>query len=142
MTEPTIEQFMTASPHTIGDDQTLAAAHRVMREHAIRHLPVLHGGKLVGILSQRDLHFIETLKDVDPEQIEVREAMSPDAFAIGPRTSVRRVAAEMAEHKYGCAVVVDGANVVGVFTTVDALAVLSRLLDEQRPAPARASSRA
>jgi len=35
-----------------------AAAHRMMNQHAIRHLPVLDAGKLVGILSLRDLHFI------------------------------------------------------------------------------------
>ena len=74
MTEPTIDQFMTRAPHTIGYHQTLATAHRMMRELSIRHLPVLDGGKLVGILSQRDLHFIETLKDVDPDEVPVSEA--------------------------------------------------------------------
>lgn len=142
MSEPTIDQFMTKAPHTIGHHQTLAAAHRMMREHAIRHLPVLDAGKLVGILSERDLNFIEALKDVDPEVVKVSEAMSQEAFAIGPRSSLRKVTAEMAEHKYGCAVVIDKEHVVGVFTTVDALAALSKLLDEQRSAPARATSRA
>src|SRR5690606_1318822 len=82
-----IERYMTQSPHTIGRDQTLAAAHRVMREHGIRHLPVLEGGKLVGIVSQRDLHLLETLDDVDPEQVEVSEAMTQDVYAVGPRTA-------------------------------------------------------
>jgi acetoin utilization protein AcuB len=132
MSEPTIDQFMTKGPHTIGQGQTLAAAHRMMREHSIRHLPVLEGGKLVGIVSQRDLHFLETLADVDAEEVEVSEAMSQDAFAIGPGSTVRKVAAEMADHKYGCAVVIDKGHVVGVFTTVDALKALSQLLDAQR----------
>jgi len=123
---------MTKAPHTIGDHQTLGVAHRMMREHGIRHLPVLHAGKLIGILSQRDLHFIETLRDVDPEQVKVSEAMSQDTFTIGHRASVRKVAAEMAEHKYGSAVVLDKDHVVGVFTTVDALRALSALLEEQR----------
>ena|SRR5688572_6863716 len=130
MTEPSVDRFMTRGPHTIGHDQTLGAAHHVMNEHAIRHLPVLHAGKLVGVLSLRDLHFIETLEDFD--QVQVSEAMSQDVFAIGPRSSVRKVAAEMAEHKYGCAVVIDAGRVVGIFTTVDALRALSSLLDEQR----------
>lgn len=125
---------MTRRPHTIGHQQTLAAAHRMMREHGIRHLPVLDAGKLTGILSQRDLHFIETLRDVDPELVNVSEAMSQETFAIEPRASVRKVAAEMAEHKYGAAVVVDGHRVVGVFTTVDALRALSALLEEQQTA--------
>ena len=140
MTEPTIEQFMTQSPHTIGTNQTLAVAHRMMREHAIRHLPVLDAGRLVGILSQRDLHLIETLKDVNPDEVLVNEAMTQEAFTVGPRTSVRKVAAEMADHKYGCAVVLDKDRVVGVFTTVDALRALSGLLEEQRRSPGRSPS--
>ena len=131
MSEATIEQVMNASPHTIGQEQPLSVAHEMMREHAIRHLPVLHGGKLVGILSQRDLHFIETLKDVDPEKVRVSEAMSMETYAVGPRSTVRKVAAEMAEHRYGAAVVVDKERVVGIFTTIDGM----RLLSEVLPAP-------
>jgi acetoin utilization protein AcuB len=134
----TVDRYMTKSPHTIGQDQTLAAAHRLMREYGIRHLPVLAGGKLVGVLSQRDLHFIETLKDVDPETVAVSEAMSQEVFTIKPSAQVQEVAAEMAEQKYGCAVVVDKGRVAGVFTTVDALLALSRLLAEQVPASAQA----
>lgn len=132
MTNPTIERFMTKAPHTIGHHQTLAAAHRMMNEHGIRHLPVLEAGKLVGILSQRDLHFIETLKDVDPEEVKVSEAMTQEAFTVSPRATVRKVVAEMAEHKYGSAVVMDKDRVVGVFTTVDALRALYSILEEER----------
>lgn len=139
MTEPCIDRFMTKTLHTIGHDQTLAVAHRIMHEHALRHLPVLDAGKLVGILSLRDLHFIETLKDIDQAQVQVNEAMTQDVFTVGPRSSVRKVVAEMAEHKYGSAVVVDRGHVVGIFTTVDALKALSSFLDEQRWAPPRAT---
>jgi len=52
----TIQKYMTRALHTIGQEQTLDVAHTVMRQHGIRHLPVLEGGKLVGLLSQRDLH--------------------------------------------------------------------------------------
>jgi acetoin utilization protein AcuB len=132
MSEPTIEQFMTRSPRTIGHQQSLAAAHRMMREHDIRHLPVLDSGKLVGMLSLRDLHFIETLGDVDQETVNVSEAMSQDTYAVGPRATLRKVVAEMAEHKYGSAVVLDDGKVVGVFTTVDGLRALAGLLEGQR----------
>jgi len=142
MKEPSVDRFMTKAPHTIGHHQTLASAHRLMEEHAIRHLPVLETGKLVGILSQRDLYFIETLSNTDPERVLVSEAMMPDVFGIGPRSSVRKVAAEMAEHKYGCAVVLDQDRVVGVFTTVDALRALSVLLGHQAPNRARAQPKA
>ena len=131
MTDPTIAELMTSSPHTIGQEQPLSVGYRMMREHGIRHLPVLHGGKLVGVLSQRDLHFIETLKDVDPEKVEVSEAMTQDTYAVGPRATLRKVAAEMSENKYGSAVVLDKERVVGIFTTVDGMRVLSQLLEDR-----------
>ncbi|MEY4581850.1 MAG: hypothetical protein RL701_6553 [Pseudomonadota bacterium] len=53
---------MTTTPHTIGADQSLALAHTMLREHKIRHLPVRRGGSLVGMLTERDLALIETLK--------------------------------------------------------------------------------
>jgi acetoin utilization protein AcuB len=129
MSAPTIDRFMTKSPQTIGKDQSLSAAHQLMNAQRIRHLPVLERGNLVGMLSQRDLHLVETLKDVDPEEVRVSEAMSPEIFTVGPRASVRKVAARMAEHRYGSAVVLDKGRVVGVFTTVDALRALTQVLE-------------
>lgn len=128
----TVQQFMTRSPHTISHDQPLIAAHRLMREHDIRHLPVLEGDKLVGIVSQHDLHLIESLKDVDPNKVQVREAMSAELYTVGPRTSIRNIASEMATHKYSSAVVMEHEQVVGVFTTIDALRVLYGLLEVER----------
>jgi acetoin utilization protein AcuB len=132
MAEPTVEQFMTHSPHTIGDEQPLSVAHRLMRQHQIRHLPVLHGGKLVGMVSQRDLHFIETLANLDPEKVTVGDAMSTDVYAIGPCTTLRKVAEEMADHRYGSAVIVDQERVVGILTAVDGMRALSSILSQQK----------
>lgn len=124
---PPISKYMTTTPVTIGDDQTIAAASRVMHEHRIRHLPVLHGGKLVGILTTRDVALIETLKDVDPKVVTVEEAMTQMPYTTSPDTPVDQVAAEMAEHKYGAAIVTQNDHVVGVFTSVDACAVLAEV---------------
>jgi acetoin utilization protein AcuB len=52
---PTVDKYMTSHPHTIGVDQPLSLAHKIMTEFRIRHLPVLDGGKLVGVISDRDL---------------------------------------------------------------------------------------
>jgi acetoin utilization protein AcuB len=123
---------MTHCPHTIGHDQPLSAAHEMMRRYGIRHLPVLQGRKLVGMLSQRDLHFIETLSDVDPEKVPVSDAMSPETYAVGPRSSLRHVAAEMADHRYGSVVIVDKERVIGILTTVDGMRALSIQLAECR----------
>jgi acetoin utilization protein AcuB len=132
MSKLTVRGFMTAAPHTIGADQTLATAHALMRKHQIRHLPVLRGSKLVGLLSQRDILFIENLPGVEPDRVLVEEAMSEDPFAISPETSLEWVATEMGEHKYGSAVILDHGKVVGVFTTIDALTALQELLRRER----------
>jgi acetoin utilization protein AcuB len=124
-----IRDFMSKSPHTIGSEQSLSRAHEIMREHKVRHLPVLHGGKLAGMVTVRDLHLVETLKDVDPDSVKVEEAMTPDPYVVSPAASLKQVAEEMATRKLGSAIVVDAGNVVGVFTTVDALRALATALE-------------
>jgi acetoin utilization protein AcuB len=126
--EITIAERMTRTPQVIGAEQSLTAAHRLMRSNGIRHLPVLHGGKLVGVVSQRDLHFVEALRDVNPDEVPVEEAMTQDVYAVTPRTPLREVVNEMAERKLGSAVVVEGQKIVGVFTTIDALDTLAGVL--------------
>lgn len=125
MKDKTIADYMTPSPHSIGYDQPLAHAHHVMRDHQIRHLPVLNRGHLVGMLSDRDLAFIENLKDVDPTKVRVDDAMTPSPYSVSKSARLGDVAKEMAEHRYGSAVVMENDHVVGVFTTVDALRALA-----------------
>jgi|SRR5689334_4842065 len=125
---PPLQKYMTTTPHSIGKDQTLERAHQVMRDHRIRHLPVLEGGKLVGIVTERDLHLVETLRDVDPRKVLVEEAMSTHVYAVAPDTALDVVAESLAEHKYGSAVVIQNGKVVGIFTTNDACRALVELL--------------
>jgi acetoin utilization protein AcuB len=129
--KPTVRKYMTSNPLTIGQEQTLEVAHRVMREHRVRHLPVLQGGKLVGVLSQRDMHLIETLKDVDPATTTVEEAMTMDVYVTSPNTLLSEVVSVMADHKYGSAVVMDRGKIAGMFTTIDALDALAQLLGDR-----------
>jgi len=124
----TIADRMTKTPHLIGSEQSLKVAHEIMRAHQIRHLPVLHGGKLIGVVSQRDLHIVETFRDVDPAEVRVEEAMSEDVYAVSPKTPLKDVVSEMAVRKLGSAVIVEGGKVIGVFTTVDALETLAGVL--------------
>ncbi|MEO6598929.1 MAG: CBS domain-containing protein [Polyangiaceae bacterium] len=125
---PTIQKYMSTSPHTIGQGQPMALAHRMMREHHIRHLPVLHEAHIVGILSDRDLNLIESLHDVDPKTVTVDDAMTPSAYVVEPDAPLDEVVSTMAEKKYGCAVVVQHNKVVGIFTTVDACRAFAELL--------------
>ena len=128
---PQIHEYMTPSPLTIGADQMLSQAHLMMREHGIRHLPVLVGGKLEGIVSDRDLALVETLRDVDPAMVTVEEAMSRIVYTVSPETPLDEVAAHMAEHKLGSAIVLRGGKLAGVFTAVDGLRALADVLHQR-----------
>jgi acetoin utilization protein AcuB len=126
---PTVRQYMTASPFTIARDQSLAAAHKMMRDHQVRHLPVLEGGHIVGLVSQRDLALIESLPDVNATEVEVEDAMVEDVFTVAPDAPIAEVIESMIERKLGSAMVCEHDHVVGVFTTIDALRVLHELLE-------------
>jgi acetoin utilization protein AcuB len=119
---------MTSAPWTIDAAQSLGAAHRMMLEHDIRHLPVLRGGHLVGIVSLRDLYLMETLEDVNIEEAHVEEAMRQDIFTVPPEAPLDEVAEVMGMRKLGCAIVAVHDRVEGIFTTIDAVLVLTWLL--------------
>ena len=84
--------IMTPQPVTIGQKESLATAHRLMRSHGVRHLPVLEHGDLVGILSQRDLLFLETIRGVDTDADTVEDAMTTDTYSVSPETPIATVA--------------------------------------------------
>jgi acetoin utilization protein AcuB len=130
----TISTYMTAGPHTIGREQSLAAAKDLMRKSHIRHLPVLHGGKLVGLLSERELQTIETLPG--SRQLTVEDAMVPEVYVTSEDAPLATVAEEMARLKLGSAIVTKGEHVVGVFTAVDGLRALADLLKAPPATPA------
>ena len=118
-----IHECMTLVPRTIGGDIPVSKAGQIMRELDIRHLPVLYEGKLVGIVSDRDLKIAKSFRG--PGELNVEDVMSPDPFVVSPEAFLDDVAAEMVAHKFGSAVVQAGSGkVVGIFTTIDALRVL------------------
>lgn len=129
-----IRKFMTSPVRTIRSTSTLAEAHRWMNDLGVRHLPVFEGGQLVGLVSQRDLHLVETLKAVDPRTVTVDDAMSQDAFVVAPETPLAEVCQRMADRKLGSAIVVDDQEVIGIFTTVDACRAIGTVLSERKPA--------
>lgn len=121
-------KYMTPSPLSINKDVKLVDAMRLMRQHAIRHLPVVDGAQVVGILSERDIHFARSLRTVDPQGLRVEDAMTPNPVTYPPEAPLREVAFLMANSRAGSAVIIDKGRLVGIFTTVDALRVLAVLL--------------
>jgi acetoin utilization protein AcuB len=125
---PSVRKYMTTTPRSIGGDETIATASKLLKDHEIRHLPVLEGERLLGVLTDRDIKFVEGFRDVDTTTMTVAEAMVEEPYAVGPDTPLDEVTNTMAEQKYGCALVVQNTRVVGIFTTVDACRALSELL--------------
>ena len=134
--------IMTNQPVTVGRQESLTTAHRLMRSHDIRHLPVLEHGDLVGIVSQRDLLFLETIRGIDVDQDIVEDAMTTDTYAVSPDTPVATVAREMARKRYGCAVIMERGRVAGIFTATDALRIVAAVVPTAAaPAPAPRTAR-
>ena len=126
---PVVREHMTPSPHTIARTQSMSAARQTMRAHDVRHLPVLDGGRIVGIVSERDLLLIASIPGVNPTNVSVEEAMVQDVFTANPDTPIGEVIETMIERKLGSAIVTEGERVIGVFTTIDALRALHQLLE-------------
>ncbi len=125
---PTIEKFMTTAPITIGDDQTLAHAKKVMKDLDIRHLPVLKEGKVVGIITERDISFLESFQGVDLNKERIDQAMTEDPIMVQADALLDGVCSEMAEKKIGSVLIQDNHKLVGIFTWVDALKAMDTLL--------------
>ena len=126
---PHIQKYMTYVPKSIGFDQSIAQAGEFMRKLHLRHLPVLKGGKIVGVLTDRDINLILSFKDVDAAKTTVEEAYTPNPYMTSPEAPLNEVVAHMAEKKFGCALVVDNGKLVGIFTETDAYKALAELLE-------------
>jgi acetoin utilization protein AcuB len=122
---------MTPAPLTIAPSSSLSKAVKIMRDKQVRHLPVVDGGRVVGILSQRDILIMESLPGVNPTEVRVDEAMVRDVYTATPETPVGEVVEAMLDRKLGSTIVSEGARVLGVFTTTDALRALHALLERR-----------
>ncbi len=127
-TVPQIQKYMTTVPHTIGNDIPLKKAFEMMREYKVRHLPVLHAGKVVGIITDRDVKLASSFKGAD--EMTVDDVMTPDPYMVKPESPLDLTVKEMAARKLGCAVVQSNNKVVGIFTATDGLRVLGDVLEQ------------
>lgn len=128
---PPVSRYMTPKPWTIDRFATVDQAERVMREHAIRHLPVVDGRDLCGIVSDRDLHMVRNLVETDPASLRVEVAMTDRPFVVTSDTALDEVVEIMGLHKYGSVVVVGHDGVEGIFTATDACEALAQILQRE-----------
>lgn len=127
---PKIEKYMTAMPHTINPEMPIRVALDMMREHQIRHIPVQKDGDLVGVITDRDIKLSSAFQG--KQELKVEDVMTQDPYSVKPQTAADVIALEMAEHKYGCAIVrQENGKIVGIFTATDGLRVLGELMQER-----------
>ena len=108
---------MTVNPVAATPDDTLAQAQAKMREGRFRSMPVLEGGKLIGIITDRNIR--EHAGNLD--QTKVALAMTKDVMTVKPDTSIWDAARLLLDHKIGGLPVVDDGQLVGMVTTSDLL---------------------
>jgi len=113
---PKIGEVMTKSPHSIGIDQPITLGTEMMKEYSFRHLPVQDGGRLVGVLSQRDLAVAYALD----KDLLVSDVYMPEPFTVSENEPLDKVLEAMARESLGCVLVTERDRLLGIFTTVDA----------------------
>lgn len=124
-----VRDVMSTSPVSIPHDLTLEDAAQRMFEHDIRHLPVLEGSHVVGLVSARDIAMLDSIPNVDRNKVMIEQAMTQGAHTCGPDEPLVDLIRVMVDQKKGSAVVMEGGKLVGIVTTIDALALLMNYLN-------------
>ena len=136
--KPVIDLVMTRNPATISPTDSIRTAVNRMKEKKCRRLPVVDNGKLVGIVSDRDLRRATNsplvlrerwYDDFMLDHISVRACMTENPMTVTPRTSIVDAAKLIREHKFGGLPVVDGEKLVGILTETDLLNYLIWMLE-------------
>jgi acetoin utilization protein AcuB len=116
---------MTRHPETIRPDETLAKAKEMMDVAGFRRLPVVKDGKIVGMLTERNLRehsgYLNSTK--------VNAAMSTPVVSVGPNSTVQEATRLMLRHKIGGLPVVGDGRLVGIVTTVDMLRAFLQVVE-------------
>jgi acetoin utilization protein AcuB len=135
-----VADIMTSNPVSVTPRNAIRTAINLMREGGYRRLPVVDRGRLVGIITDRDLRRAANSPFVVREQwydnfildhIEVGSCMTPNPLTIEPSATVAEAAATMRNHKIGgLPVVVDG-QLMGIITETDLLDFLIEILTSE-----------
>ena len=134
-----VSDLMSTELITLEQDESLDLADEIMKLARIRHLPVTKGGKLVGLVTHRDLlraqvSMLAGLSRDESFEIEgsisVASIMTTHAETIAPNSTALEAAKLMREHKYGCLPVCDDGMLVGIITEADFLDLVIRALQQ------------
>ena len=132
MKAPIVQSVMTRLPLEIEQIDNVANAKRMMELFQIRHVPVMKGLHLKGIVSHRDILNAMIRHGSDIDDLPIDQICQHDVLKVSPVTPVDEVVQKMLDRNVGSAVVVDGEYVVGIFTSTDALKTLGGLFGSKR----------
>ena len=127
---------------TISESDTLSTVEDIMTLGRVRHMPVVHGGKLVGVVSERDLlrASLSNLSGIDDGRrraflhgVEIARVMSSPPIVVHPDETVEAAARLMAEHKIGCLPVLEQDRLLGIITETDVLRCFAGLPPNRDP---------
>jgi acetoin utilization protein AcuB len=126
-----VREVMTPAPVTIAPQAPLAAALAMMREHEIRHLPVVDAdGRFVGIVTDRDLRQASFARfrslTEGSRDLMVQDVMTCGVVTIDPWATIARAATVMFERRIGSLPVVESGQIVGILTERGLLELLMR----------------
>ena len=120
-----VRDVMTRKVVTIGPETSCDKARRLMDELRIRHLPVVDGGRLVGMVSDRDVRSVAVQS---PGTLASR-IMTPDPVTVTPDTRVEYAARIMLDRRFGSLPVTDGRALIGIVTYTDLLRAFVRVIE-------------
>ena len=137
-----VKNRMSTDPVSVAPEDSLATAARLTREHHVRHLPVVRGGELVGIVSDRDIRSAmpSPLEVADPtragvlERTPVEKIMTREVLTAGPLDSVEDAAKQLCRRRIGALPVVDAhGRLLGMITETDVLTAFAEVLSAGGP---------
>jgi acetoin utilization protein AcuB len=124
----TVGEYMSETPVWVGPRESLTFARDLVQLHGVRHLPVLHEHKPVGLLSLSDLYVLEASMGVDADEVQVEDVMTKGIELVSKDTPLGRAARQMSDRHIGSVIVTDQDKMVGLFTASDAVRALAELL--------------
>ena len=132
---PPVSAAMTPFPYHVQADAPVAEVERLMQEHGIRHIPVQDGGRVVGIISERDLHQLvnPALPRRDRERIRARDVLVSDPYVVEMNAPLDEVLAEMSRRGIGSAIVVRHQRLAGILSATDICRALAAILRQRFP---------
>jgi acetoin utilization protein AcuB len=124
----TVRNYMTPDPVSVNLRESLEKVNDMMQRQGIRHMPVIDEGKLVGVVTDRDVRLAKGFRHGKLKDFEAADVFEDNVYITHPDSNLKEVAAEMASRRIGSAIVVEDDQPVGIFTTTDACRALSEVL--------------